>query len=425
MNLTNILLQTLIENKIQQSATNKKDLQRLPNLKQQTNQNTQTFDLKILLDQLIGKFQSSHTSKEQIVQSLNQYKLLYKLDQPLDKELDNLKQKLIKSNIFLKQTAQIQQIEQTMKSTHFYDIKQTLLNMGSSYESKVSELVFDPKNLVKFNVINKIVDFLVSNIPITAEKSTQSSQLSEKKFFSQLDLFIEQDSKISQNINPKDLKTLVVNFLEDIKIDSKVDQQKFFTKLPNLLDHLNQKLDFHKTMVSYNQIFNDLKNTLIQIEQQLQKLDQSNMEQFNLKDEIEKLNNKLLAQIEYTQIYSYITNSYFNFLPITQMDLEQGEIKFFKNNDETFSCHIELNLEKYEKVKIYLLIDKKNNLQIDIGATNKEFLHLLNQSLQTLRSNMFKNSINTQQINIFKLDNHRSTQFENIEVFNYGLDIKA
>ena len=127
---------------------------------------------------------------------------------------------------------------------------------------------------------------------------------------------------------------------------------------------------------------------------------------------------------------SYSTNWVHTYLSFLQDEIEDSDIKFHKNNDESFSCQINLTLKQYGDLKILMILDSKNNININIGLEKEEFKSLVQENLQKLR--IRNNNINLlhQSLNDFSLNRNEQKSIKNSygnthNDLSFGLDIKA
>jgi hypothetical protein len=113
-----------------------------------------------------------------------------------------------------------------------------------------------------------------------------------------------------------------------------------------------------------------------------------------------------------------------------QDEIEDADIKFNKNKDDSFSCQINLTLKQYGDLKVLMVLDNKQNININIGLEQEEFKSMVQENLQKLRIGINSIDLMLQSLNVFSLNNNEQKSIKSSygDVDNdlsFGLDIKA
>lgn len=143
--------------------------------------------------------------------------------------------------------------------------------------------------------------------------------------------------------------------------------------------------------------------------------------------EIQIQANKMLTQIEYFQLNSYLNHSLYTYLPLDWEKFEGGDIEFKKEREKQYSCTINLELKEYGKIKINLLYDEENHISIGFFLDNDELKEKMSIFLPNLRRTLKESNIIV--LNITLIDTKETIQDERINLFanendqKIGLDL--
>jgi hypothetical protein len=144
--------------------------------------------------------------------------------------------------------------------------------------------------------------------------------------------------------------------------------------------------------------------------------------------EVQKQANKMITQIEYFQLNSYLNNSLYTYLPFDWESFEGGDIEFKKEGSNQYTCHIHLELKEYGNIKINLLYDEQNHISIGFFLENDELKEKMSNNLQSLRISLKAVGVNVQNISLIdakeKDNDERLNCFEEINnTQTIGLDL--
>ncbi|RXJ60084.1 flagellar hook-length control protein FliK [Candidatus Marinarcus aquaticus] len=145
-------------------------------------------------------------------------------------------------------------------------------------------------------------------------------------------------------------------------------------------------------------VSHDMKAILLQIQQEIN----ANPTSITNPQDISKQVDRLLTQIDYSQLMSHTSNTNFVYVPFMWNLLEEGTIATMKTDQEKFYCEINLKLKEYGKLNLLLAIYNKNNLDITILAQKEDFKQMIHKNIQELKKQL--NSVGLIPLNVKLLD---------------------
>lgn len=119
--------------------------------------------------------------------------------------------------------------------------------------------------------------------------------------------------------------------------------------------------------------------------------------------ELQQQATKMITQIDYYQLSSYLNGSLYTFLPFDWDSFEGGDIEFKEEGGKQFTCNINLELKEYGMVKINLLYDEENHISIGFFLENDSLKGLMQENLHTLRRELKESSVFVQNISLIDL----------------------
>jgi hypothetical protein len=166
---------------------------------------------------------------------------------------------------------------------------------------------------------------------------------------------------------------------------------------------------------------NDLKSILLKANDEIAKSSHPNQA------EILKNIDKLSLQIDYYQLMSHLSNSSSLYLPFSWDELQEGNIKLKKGEEDKFYCDIELKLKEYGELHLRLVLYEENQLNIQIHSDNQEFKNIIKQNISSLRSALIEAHITPREIRILDATKKVVTSAYNSpnDDINVGFEIKA
>ncbi|WP_041955879.1 flagellar hook-length control protein FliK [Sulfurospirillum arsenophilum] len=157
------------------------------------------------------------------------------------------------------------------------------------------------------------------------------------------------------------------NALEQ-KIHSLIKPELFLGKA------IAQKLSLDPTDV---ELLSDMKGVLTKLSDNLQTSPQN-------KEALE-ITNRLLTQIEYHQLVSYVSSSTHLYVPFNWDGLKGGSMMMKQSSDDNFHCQIDLDLEAYGKLNMMLLLSGEKYIDISIAVQKKELSEKITDQLNQLK----------------------------------------
>ncbi|MCD4757470.1 MAG: hypothetical protein K8R39_04325 [Arcobacteraceae bacterium] len=262
-------------------------------------------------------------------------------------------------------------------------------------------------------------------------------QILSKNFVEIKNGFMLVEEKITnvadQIAGAKNIKSDISNTLEQLRsfnvAKTPQQQQLVLQNIFNNTQAIQTKVDtlpqalFENNLSKTTNFMNDLKITASIIEEYTKNSNEP------ISKELKTIIDKINTQIDFYQLLSYSTNSTHTYLSFLQDEIEDSDIRFNKNNDESFSCQINLSLKKYGDLKILMILDNKSNININIGLEQEEFKSLVQENLQKLRVGINSIDLLLQSLNIFSLNSSEQKSIRNSygssTDLSFGLDIKA
>lgn len=265
-------------------------------------------------------------------------------------------------------------------------LKQTLLNflqnLSSNTQSKTEILeMLKSTNLFKdFSNASSLLKSILSGV--SSNPSLQTFQTPVQNFLTNI-----------ENINSESLKQNLTN--SGIFLESKL--------------LLNQKQD----------ISTDMKGVLLSLKQELEGNPTSDKELLKQVD-------KMLIQIDYYQLLSLTSNSQFTYIPFDWEHLEDGDISFYKE-DEEFVCNIDLKLKEFGDIKVSLRLIDEKNLSVNFFIEDEDFKTILRDNFPTLRQNLLRQGLSVSNISLKEIKKEQSPKnpYDSNSTLSINLDIRA
>jgi len=135
-----------------------------------------------------------------------------------------------------------------------------------------------------------------------------------------------------------------------------------------------QKLSLDPTDV---ELLTDMKGVLTKLSDNLSVSGQN-------KEALE-ITNRLLTQIEYHQLVSYVSSSTHLYVPFNWDGLKGGSMMMKQSSDDSFHCQLDLDLEAYGKLNMMLLLSGEKYIDISIAAQKKELSEKITGQLNHLK----------------------------------------
>lgn len=194
---------------------------------------------------------------------------------------------------------------------------------------------------------------------------------------------------------PKDIKNITQN-IKDIILKADPIFSKPILSIINKLESLSSIKQLNPAQNVKEVLSNDLKSVLLQANEEISKSNHPN------KNDLLKHIDKLALQIDNFQLVSHLSNASSLYLPYSWDGLEEGKIEMRKADDDKFYCDIDLKLKEYGELNFKLTLYEKNQLNLHIYTTNKEFQNIVKENLQELRGAIIDVNVTPREIRIFE-----------------------
>ncbi|MFB1007636.1 MAG: flagellar hook-length control protein FliK, partial [Sulfurospirillum sp.] len=217
----------------------------------------------------------------------------------------------------------------------------------------------------------KIPELSVSPTSLTTALNNTNLQKSPETVEEALKMVV---NRLKQQIEILDTKTIQqADFIDkstilEQKIHNLIKPELFVGKA------MSQKLSLDPTDV---ELLSDMKGVLTKLNDSLAPTPQN-------KEALE-ITNRLLTQIEYHQLFSYVSSSTHLYIPFSWDGLNGGSMMMKQTSDEKFHCQIDLDLEQYGKLNMMLLLSGEKYIDISIAAQKKELGEKITQQLVELK----------------------------------------
>ena len=294
----------------------------------------------------------------------------------------------------------------------------TLLNflkpsINDGIKDKIQSMSNDGKVDISTLLKDKNITSLLNNMFKDILQGTKSKQVVSQTLQNSKAMFdfksVSSDLKdilINIKDNPKFSKQIATlkNFLVDIK---DMNDENLKSNIKNSGVFLESKL-----LKNEANITNDLKASLLQIQD---KIDDPKIQ-------------KVLDQIAYHQLLSYSAYSNNTFLPFMWDNIDDASVNISSNDNDVFTCSIDLKLKKYGEFKSILLLENKNNLTINLRIKSNILKSKIQDNLQDLRAKINKIGLNLLSLNILQYNENPTYEekaYKNDDKIDFGIDIKA
>jgi len=323
----------------------------------------------------------------------------------------------------------VENILQDIKTLTTEQNPQKKLQTLSSLETKITTMQHNFKAIVsKSDIVTLLKDLFLHLKGKVENKNLVEIKQGFNRLQEKLNILPD------ETIGVKTIKHDITNILTHLKtLNTTKMPQQYQSVLQNIVSNtqeLQGKLGtipqvlFENNISKTENFMNDLKVTAKVIDDFVEN------SKVPIHKELKTVIDKINTQIDFYQLLSYTTNSTHTYLSFLQDEIEDSDIQFHKNNDESFSCQINLTLKKYGDLKILMILDNKNNINVNIGLEQDKFKTLVQQNLQKLRMGLNNINILVQSLNIFSLNNSQEKSIKNSygdngNDFSFGLDIKV
>lgn len=203
--------------------------------------------------------------------------------------------------------------------------------------------------------------------------------------------------KLLKNLNDsptEELKTFTQQLKSAI---NEGDITKELSSLITKLDEFANPKDLVTETFLKESMANDLKSNLLSLHEELTKSNDPNA------PKLLEQTDKLLTQIDYHQLTSYLSASNSIYIPFAWDQLEEGSMTFKKTAGKKFYCEINLRLKEYGELNLMMGLYEGNQLEIQAHTEKPELKTLIQENISELRALLIHADLTPRSIRIFEM----------------------
>lgn len=374
-------IQTLLKETTQANASIPRDIAPLLEQLSQTS-SLSTKESQEGLKQLLELFRQNIKQEQALVPS-GSFKEVYTNVQKLDyalKQMDLIGSKVqnypasmnVEQNFTTQVKVLLELIKEQLPALNLKEIQpqvDQLLAKESLLKSSL-ELLTLTKEVLAQSLPLEIKESMAQTLVMPSSPSPSASQLPQT-VEEALQLVVNRLKAQIELMEPTTIKHAV--FLEKAKVLEKeihalIKPELFVGKA------MAQKLSLDPTDV---ELLSDMKGVLTKLNHSLSLSGQN-------KEALE-ITNRLLTQIEYHQLVSYVSSSTHLYIPFSWDGLKGGSMMMKKSSDEQFHCQLDLDLEAYGKLNMMLILSNEKYIDMTIATQKKELSDKLTHHLSLLK----------------------------------------
>lgn len=138
-----------------------------------------------------------------------------------------------------------------------------------------------------------------------------------------------------------------------------------------------------------------------------------------------ELSNKLLTQIDYHQLVSYVSSSTHLYIPFTWSGLNGGSMQMKQTKDDHFHCQIDLDLEHYGKINMMLMLSNEKYIDITIATQKSELKEKVSEHLSSLKKALNEVGLISGGVKIIEYKETKMAKNDYFadEALNFGINI--
>ena len=383
-------------------------------------------DLKSILNTFLKGSSSEQSSNRLLLNLLKNNPTMRDLANTT-KSFEALKESIKEEPTLLKLKNLLDKSLQDIKTLSASSLKTTLENSGTLLESKIKNLT-TPQNEIKMALKTLVTNLENTKLPNLQEIIKDIKLLLKSELFQSIsnDTLLEQKGKetTSQNILSKKLSPLLESLTtrSNAAVDKSIspkdalfskETQEILTKLKLL----NPPEGLPSNLRAKELFTSDLKALLLQTESEV------NSGTFANKTEILKHTQKLLLQIDYHQLVSYLSSATSLYIPYSWDALEDGKFEIKNQKDGRFFTDIELTLKEYGSLKLRLGLFNEKELNINITTESQTLKERLKEEIPLLKKALFSLGLHPKEIRF--LDEKHAAYDSGSNTLAAGFEVKA
>ncbi|MDD5160070.1 MAG: flagellar hook-length control protein FliK [Sulfuricurvum sp.] len=223
--------------------------------------------------------------------------------------------------------------------------------------------------------------------------------------------------KLLKNLNNAPTEALKT-FTQQLK--SAINEGDITKELSSLITKLSEFTN-PKELVSetflQESMADDLKSNLLSLHEELTRSSDPNA------PTLLEQTDKLLTQIDYHQLISYLGASNSIYIPFAWDQLEEGSMAFKKTAGEKFYCEINLRLKEYGELNLMMALYEGNQLEIQAHTEKPELKTLIQENISQLRSLLINADLTPRSIRVFEMKETLSPLKETYTTERNGTDL--
>jgi len=141
---------------------------------------------------------------------------------------------------------------------------------------------------------------------------------------------------------------------------------------------------------------NDVKSNLLTLSRELSSSNDPNAPK--LLEQIDKL----LTQIDYHQLVSYLGSSNSIYFPFVWDQLQEGSLTFKKTNKQKFYCEINLKLKEYGELNLMMALYDETQLEIQAHTEKPKLKNLIHEHIGELRTLLIDAGLTPRTLRVFE-----------------------
>jgi len=287
---------------------------------------------------------------------------------------------------------------------------------------------------------NKLKNILQQDNTISQNKSFDSIDSILKDLFSKTNGGLESNSKLLEVLKNlpifksfggvgKELNTLS-NMLENQPLEKNIKQNLQTATLDmKKIDSNILKTHFSKSGIFLESfIKNFIQKENEQNTQMLENIKSSLLElSKSPNDDIKNQANKIITQLEYFALFSYLNDSNKIPLSLDWDELKDGDIEFFKASKELQTCSINLQLEQYGEIKINLSCDEHKQINIAFLCEQDNLKKKVQENFSLAKQMIYEADLKLQSMGVHDLNTQKEikSKFQDDRVNDYEIDIRV
>jgi len=253
----------------------------------------------------------------------------------------------------------------------------------------------DPLFFKEIAALSQQLDALNTVAELKSALSTIYGSLLQSKA-SETDPLLDSIEKLLKNLSavPKEEIKAFSDTLRNVIAQGDISKET--TALANKLGEFSRPEKLVQESFLQEAMANDVKSALLSLSDELKASNDPNAPK--LLEQVDKL----LTQIDYHQLTSYLGASNSLYFPFSWDQLQEGSMAFKKTSDKKFYCEINLRLKEYGELDLMMALYDQNQLEIQAHTEKAELKEVLLENLSELRTLLIDAGLTPRRIRIFE-----------------------